>query len=1031
MAWTKDQEKAIETFGKDIIVSAGAGSGKTAVLSERVLEHVKNGIDIEEMLILTFTNLAAGEMRDRIRSKLIKAGFNDQAERVDLAYITTFDSYALSILKRYNQYLNISDKVSIIDSSIIELKKKEILENIFEGYYKNKNELFLKLIDDFCMKDDKEIFDTILELNSKLDNRFDKREFLNNYIDNYYQDSNINIFTEEYLGILNKKVKQIRMQIDNLSNYVEVDFIYKMEECFSSLFKAKSYEEIKFNSNLNMPRMNKASDEAKLIKSEIKNIVDSLKEMTKYNSLKEIRDNIYKTRGYAKVIVELILRLDEEIFEFKKSICCFEFVDIAKMAISILRDNEEIRNELKYSYKEILIDEYQDTNDLQDLFISYIENNNVYMVGDIKQSIYRFRNANPMLFKKKYDDYSDGVLGEKIDLNKNFRSRSEVLDGINLIFNFIMDKTLGGADYLLEHQMVFGLEPYNKVNKEDYKMEFLNYTLDEESSFSKEEIEVFTIARDIENKVKSHFQVMDKDSMSSRDINYSDFVILIASSSKFLLYKKIFEYLNIPITVMRDKAITDSIDLAIIKNIYSLIIHIYEKNYNKDFSYSFMAVSRSYLINENDNNILEIIKDKKYYDSELFKKCKKIADMMDEISNKEIYQMIIEEFDIYNKLVLIGDVKEHLIVYDSIGNIINNMNNLGYTPIDFYGYLIDVFNNGLNINLSLNKESSNSVKIMTIHASKGLEYPICYFPGLSDRFNIGDLKNKFYYSNDYGIVMPYFENGGLYNSIVKDLLRNKYFEEEIAEKLRLFYVGLTRAREKMIFVGHFEENILAYKDNGVVDDNTRLSYRKFSDIIDSIYGNLKSYMKNVEIDKLGMTKAYNFSRYSNYKDSLKDGKRIIVNEVKVINNVRENVRYSKNSHDLLDKEEKKNVELGLRMHYLLEMIDFNNPLLDDMSDYERELVRGFLDTNVYKDARKIYKEVEFVSEDDKEMKVGVIDLLLEFDDKNIIIDYKLKNTTDDAYVKQLSGYKKYVDEISGKDSEIYLYSIMDKELVRL
>jgi len=159
MKWTINQEKAIKDFGHNIIVSAGAGSGKTAVLSERVLHHVENNISVDELLILTFTNAAAAEMKERIRKKLIKNNHLNEANKVDTAYITTFDSLALSILKKYSYKLNLSSNISIIDSSLITLKKEEILTSIFENMYETNNELFLKLIKDFCLKDDKEIFE--------------------------------------------------------------------------------------------------------------------------------------------------------------------------------------------------------------------------------------------------------------------------------------------------------------------------------------------------------------------------------------------------------------------------------------------------------------------------------------------------------------------------------------------------------------------------------------------------------------------------------------------------------------------------------------------------------------------------------------------------------------------------------------------------------------------------------------------------------------------------------------------------------
>ena len=198
--WTEEQTQAIYKKGKNIIVSAGAGSGKTAVLSQRVLEHVKSGINIDELLILTFTNAAAQEMKERIRKKIKEVPeLKEQLDKIDIAYITTFDAYSLSLVKKYHDYLNISNKINIIDNSIMTIEKEQILEEIFLEYYESKNEKFLKLINDFCLKDDSEIKNAILTLNNKLDNKYDKEKILNTYIDSYYQDNVVDKYINEYM----------------------------------------------------------------------------------------------------------------------------------------------------------------------------------------------------------------------------------------------------------------------------------------------------------------------------------------------------------------------------------------------------------------------------------------------------------------------------------------------------------------------------------------------------------------------------------------------------------------------------------------------------------------------------------------------------------------------------------------------------------------------------------------------------------------------------------------------------------------
>lgn len=1032
--WTSEQSEAIYKKGTNIIVSAGAGSGKTAVLSERVLEHVKSGISVNRLLVLTFTNAAAAEMKDRIRAKIRKVPeLKDELDKVDIAYITTFDSFALSMVKKYSNYLNLSKNINIIDESIITLKKYEILEQLFNTRYEAKDELFLKLINDFTVKDDKEIFKAVLSLYAKLENRYDTKDYLDTYLENYYSAENIEKIIAAYFSLIKSRIEVLEDTIDNLSHYTDNTFMAKLYEVVNPLLTAKDYAEIRlavYNIS-KLPILRGATDEVKKIKEEVKAIIDEVKTLVKYNTLDEIKTTLNATKDYASALISLIKELDLKLGQFKKENNAYDFIDIAKMAIDILKRFPDIREEIKDTYYEILIDEYQDTNDIQDIFISLIESNNVYMVGDIKQSIYRFRNANPNLFKSKYDAYAKNDNGIKIDLNKNFRSRSEVLDNINMMFIHFMDDFIGGADYLDRHQMVFGLTPYNDVTLENYAMDVLNYHLDKDFKFSKDEVEIFTVARDIEQKVKNGFLIMDKETCQKRKVNYSDFVILMDRSSKFGLYKKIFEYLNIPLTIYRDQALTDTFDISIIKNIYNLLILIKNKDFGVMFSYSFMAVARSYLFNMTDKDILKIINERSYADTKIYAILYNLAKKLDSMTNSELYMEIINQFGFYDAFIKTGNVSEHLVTIEAIRKIVESTQNFGYTPYDFLQYLNMVYEEGLDIKLALNKDANNSVKIMTIHASKGLEYPICYFTGLSKRFNIDDLKNKFYYDNSLGFVIPYV-NGGIYNTVVKTLLKNKYILEEIAERIRLFYVALTRAREKMILVGDFEKNELTYYNQGVVDNETRSNYRSFSDMLNSIYDNLRPYIKNIDLDTLGLTMEYNLTKKKSLEDISKSSGNIIkVEEPNYDTHLITNEHYSKEVHLLQTKEEKKNIALGIRMHYLFEITDFKSPNYDDFDAFEMHCVANFINCGILDGTEKTYKEYEFIYTNGDIEYHGIIDLLLIKDNTAVIVDYKLKNTKDDAYLQQLRGYKKYIETLFNLNVETYLYSIIDSQLVKL
>ena len=418
--WTDEQLEAINKEGCNIIVSAGAGSGKTAVLTERVITKIKKGVSIDNLLILTFTKAAAGEMKERIRKAIQKENMVEQLKLLDCAYITTFDSFALSVVKKYHYLINVSPNINIGNENIFLIEKNNILDDIFEGLYKIRDPKFLKMINDLCVKDDLEIRKYILNIRQKLDMKVDSSAYLENYINDYYNDTNISKIVQEYINLIVDKIKLLSDTLLDLSYYVDGDFYTKMNDALAPLINSSTYQEIKTNINVKLPRLPQGSEEiVKEKKEEINNIIKEIKDLTMYQDEEEIKNNLYQTKDYAEIIVKILIELDSKIKEFKNANDIYEFNDIALLSIKILKEYPEVCHELKEKFNEILVDEYQDTSDIQETFINLIANNNVYMVGDVKQSIYRFRNANPYIFKNKYDSFSKHIDGEKIDLNKN------------------------------------------------------------------------------------------------------------------------------------------------------------------------------------------------------------------------------------------------------------------------------------------------------------------------------------------------------------------------------------------------------------------------------------------------------------------------------------------------------------------------------------------------------------------------------------------------------------------------------------
>lgn len=1034
--WTKEQEEAIYTSGKNIIVSAGAGSGKTAVLSERVLHKIEEGTHVNELLILTFTRAAADEMKDRIRKKISgKEELKKELTLLNSSYITTFDSFALSVVKKYHYLLNITDNINITDESIVKIQNKKILDEIFERSYKNIR--FQELIKKYCIKTDKVLKENILSIALKIDGFIDPFGFIDNVYNNFFNENNVDNLLKTYESIINDLKKTIELEIENMSLYFDSDYIEKVNDAVYNILNA-DIDELHLYSTVKLPTVPRgSSEEAKASKDSLKKACDKLLSYGNYGTINDIKNDIYSTKDTVLTILEIIKEFLLEIEKYKKENDIYTFNDISKLSIKILKENENIREELKGSFKEIMIDEYQDTNDVQETFIGMISNNNVYMVGDIKQSIYRFRGSNPEIFKEKYSNYSKDIGGYKIDLIKNFRSRSEVLDNINKIFCLIMDYNLGSAEYSVSHQMVYGNTAYDteKVNGFNYNFRVLEYlNKQKESGFSDIEVEIFTIAKDIKNKLDNNFQVFDKEDGKLRNATYNDFVIILDRSKYFDDFKKIFEYFDIPLTILKDGKLNSTTDILLIKNLVDFIIKIKEDVYDIDFKYDFISIARSFLYEYSDEYIFDIVTNNKIKETTIYNDLSTLSDKLNSYTSSLLFNDILDVTDFYNKLNKVGDYEEVNVRLKTINSLSSSLSSLGLSIMDFRDYLTDIIENDEDIKYATYTKEGNSVKILTIHKSKGLEYPICYFADLDHEFNTSELKDKFIVDKKYGLIVP-SNLGEIDNSLLKEMYKYDFNREEVSEKIRLFYVALTRAREQMIIVLPDRETRTLEKNNdGVIEEIRRLSFNKLSSFIYGIKNYLYSYFEQIDIEKLGLTKNYLYHKkivqetLNNIKDNIN------VEEINIENEVVEEKHFSKETNKIITKEENDLMKFGTKVHEIFELLDFRNidlSLVDNK--FIRNKVEKFLSNDLLKNISNanIYKEYEFIYNKDNNEYHGIIDLMLEYDNHIDIIDYKLKSITDENYIKQLNGYKEYIEKISNKNVSTYLYSILDEKVLQI
>lgn len=1027
---TDEQKEAILKRGKNTIVSAGAGSGKTFVLKLRVLEEITKETTVDKLIILTFTNAAAGEMKERIR-KVISENESaaNQAELVDSAYITTFDSYAQSLVKKYNYLLNISKNFTIIDENIVNTELTKILEDILNDYYKNPTNEFISFIKDFAYKNDNELKKSIIEMYRSLTNLYDKDEYLDKYINNYYNEEFKTELINEYDNLIYEKINHLLSMYDELLDYTlddkAIDKINEKKEMLEESSSRNEYLEalvIKLPSqNKNNPVYDECADN---LRKTISSTQTLLKDLCKYTNEELLKQHEY-TKNNVIMFIRILKELDKRISNFKREHNAYEFSDIAIKAVELVKNNEDVRNEIKNNTYEIMIDEYQDTNDIQEKFISYISNNNVYMVGDVKQSIYRFRNANPYIFKEKYDNYKDGIKGYKIDLTNNFRSRSEVLKNINDLFSKIMFDEVGGAKYKEEHKMNPGNKHYNenKINEYNYNMNILNYEMPESKYFDQVEIEAFTIAKDIQNKMNSNMKVMDGDN-NFNDIKYSDFCILVDKSTNFESIKKILEYFSIPTIIQKEISVKEDDEVFILKNLITLLTHIKNDLYDESFRHAYMSIARSYAYKINDNNLFDIAINNRYKESDLFNKLVTIANSIDGLSNKEILSKLISEFDMFNKLTIVGDVDIRSSKLEYFINEADNLNKFGLDIYSLESYFDEILSSDDDLKMGGKVDVENAVRIMTIHKSKGLEFPFVYMPFMQSYFT-GKKRSKYPLTTKYGIILPYNENNILDDTFISTLYNESENIETISEKIRLLYVAVTRAREQFIIINSWNESVIPKND---ITPNDLLTCKSFKDILTLLKNFLAPYTTNIDINSLGLTKDYNLIKDSNYDELIENtNKEITTKDLKLEFKVLDNKHFSKSLSKVIDKEFKERLDFGTYMHYVFEVYDFQNNNIEDLDidDIAKEKITNFLKHNEVKDIKNsiTYKEHEIKFNKDGSTYHGFIDLLVEYPDHFDIIDYKLSNINSEEYKVQLTGYKEYIEERFNKPTNIYLYSI--------
>ena len=885
--WTDEQKQAIYKKNNNILVSAAAGSGKTAVLVERIINKILNEkIDIDKLLVVTFTNAAAAEMRERILNAIYKKleeteieeeqeNLQKQIVLLNKASICTIDSFCLDVIRNNFYEIDISPNFRIADTAEIELLKQEVLEEIFEEKYEEKDKDFEVLIKTYTSyKDDTPLKDLVLKIYSYIESNPFPMKWLNNQVEKFDIKDIKQDFAKSEWGknLLNELKEELIDDINILKNEAKKLSVEEDLKIWEKTFENDCQELEKLLNNLdswdksyqianliefipwprNKTEFTEQKDKAKSVRDVIrKKYKEKIQKIFVSNSEEANKDilEMYKKLNKLK---KLVLEFDEKFTKRKKEKNILDFSDIEHLALKILvKENEEgkyIRSEIakKYSqkFKEIAIDEYQDSNLVQEYILTSVSNgNNLFMVGDVKQSIYKFRQAMPELFLEKYEKYAlnePNGYGLKIQLFKNFRSRANILDFTNSIFSKIMSKDLGDIDYNEDEFLYLGanyeesqldlkteIDIINIKDEENENQEVIKEETKEETKEDKEEnekienieLEAKFVANKIKDLIDSKAKIYDIKKQKFREISYKDIVILLRSTkNRAPVFEK--ELINKKIPVFSDTSVEylDSMEIHTIMSLLKII-----DNPMQDIPLATVMLStiggftnndlvEIRLTDRNEDFYTALLKSRLSVRSELKEKINTFLEKLDKWRKQQEYLALDE---------LIWNIYEETNFLNYVGILPNgefrqaNLKMLfekakQFESVSFKG-LFNFIRFIEKIKLSsgdlgsakLIGENENVVRIMSIHKSKGLEFPFVFLSSSGTNFNLMDLNQDILLHQDLGIGVKYIDYDAQikYDTLSKRALRNKILDESLSEEMRVLYVALTRAKEKIYITG--------------------------------------------------------------------------------------------------------------------------------------------------------------------------------------------------------------------------------------
>ncbi len=877
MAWTQEQQRVIDERGSSILVSAAAGSGKTAVLVERILRQVldeEHPCDIDEFLVVTFTNAAAAQMRDKIAAKLEQA-LEEKPESehlmrqlllVNRADITTIDSFCLKLVKEHFSLLNLDSAFAIGDPGMMELLKSDVLEELFDAKFQAEdNKIFTNLMDIFGSGyDDGKLRDIVLQIYHMASTYPLPSRWIAGAKEALMIDSEAKL---EQTGWMEQLRKMIHIKAREALEFVEQGkhicglpggpdkngaVAVEDETMIQEILCAEDYRSIYAAMQTPWRRLavcrgdkydKELVEKFKDIRNEYKAIINSIS-ICKI-PLEDVLNQIGEMRQYLIPLLELVEEFMEAFAEKKKNRKLMEFSDVEHMAYQLVcggYDAEgkavptEVGRDIAGRYREIFIDEYQDSNFLQeDILCSisgvYRGDYNMFMVGDVKQSIYRFRMARPDLFIEKYNRFSDSGQEVKIELKNNFRSRDVVLQAVNYFFYQIIGEDLGGIRYD-EHVALVPTKEFpvgenlNLSDKTEIMIVDCNTEAYEEENPDKLVLEAEMIAGRIKElvDVNTGLDIYDEDEQRYRRAEYRDIVIL-ARSVKGLgesMYNTLTAH-GIPVYLDDPKGYFNAVE---IKTILSLLAVV--DNSRQDIPLAAVLLSPMANITENELAVICDYAEKQLAHSTLlYDKCLcyemehqdgiseklgRFFDIVDELKQDKTVMSIsaliwkaIQMTGYYTYAMTMPMGAKRKANIDMLLEKAHSFENGYYKGLfHFLRYVEKLKINEVDFSEAhVLGDGENVVRILSMHKSKGLEYPIVFVSGLGKQFNQNDSKDSLILHSDYYLASMVMDRAHRFRkkSFMRECFRLLIKQENMAEEQRILYVAMTRAKEKLILTG--------------------------------------------------------------------------------------------------------------------------------------------------------------------------------------------------------------------------------------